>query len=103
MANSIQIKRESRLNFSDLLQIDGVTFWDLDNLPDYQIIGDEFYHFVQSGDRIDLLANRYYGNSALWWVIGWANNLELFPSQLNEGLILTIPSSSFVNRQLIGR
>ena len=28
------------------------------------------------GDRLDLIANRYYGDSTLWWIIAKANGLK---------------------------
>ena len=28
------------------------------------------------GDRLDLIANRYYGDSTLWWIISKANGLK---------------------------
>ena len=30
------------------------------------------------GDRLDLLANRYYGNAELWWIIAQANGIKGF-------------------------
>ena len=27
------------------------------------------------GDRLDLLASRFYGDSSLWWIIGGSNGL----------------------------
>ena len=32
------------------------------------------YIITTIGDRLDLLAYRYYGDSTLWWVISMANN-----------------------------
>jgi len=38
------------------------------NITDIYIVG-------QVGDRLDLLANKYYGDVTLWWIIARANNL----------------------------
>jgi phage tail protein X len=46
-----------------------------------------------ANDRIDLLANSFYGNSEQWWVIADANPNILFWDQLPAGLILRIPSA----------
>ena len=35
----------------------------------------DIYIISNSGDRLDLLANRYYGDQTLWWIIATANNL----------------------------
>lgn len=102
MAQDLKIKRDSRLRFSDYIIIDGYTFWDLNNLSEYQVIGDELRHYVQANDRIDLLAYKYYRSSNLWWIIAWANNLDILPTQLNEGDELLIPSPTYVNTFVLG-
>lgn len=33
----------------------------------------DVYVFVSGGDRYDLLASSYYGDSSLWWIISTAN------------------------------
>tara|TARA_Y100000004_G_scaffold2463_1_gene2999 strand:+ start:2891 stop:3193 length:303 start_codon:yes stop_codon:yes gene_type:complete len=35
----------------------------------------DIYIITRSGDRLDLLANKYYGDQTLWWIIAIANNL----------------------------
>ena len=30
------------------------------------------------GDRLDILANEYYGDSSLWWIIAQANSIKGF-------------------------
>jgi hypothetical protein len=32
------------------------------------------YLYSEEGDRFDILAQQYYGDSSLWWVISSANN-----------------------------
>mgnify|MGYP000400759035 FL=1 len=34
----------------------------------------DIYVYTTIGDRFDTLAQQYYGNSSLWWVISCANN-----------------------------
>lgn len=41
--------------------------------------------------RPDLIANKYYGDARLYWVILGANNLRE-KSQLTQGLLIRIPS-----------
>ena len=36
------------------------------------------YIITQSGDRLDLLAYRFYGDVSLWWYIARANNVFTF-------------------------
>jgi len=42
----------------------------------------DIYIITRSGDRLDLLANKYYGDQTLWWIIAVANNFG------GSGLIL---------------
>ena len=35
----------------------------------------DLYFIAQEGDRCDNLANRFYGDSTLWWFIAQTNNL----------------------------
>ena len=45
------------------------------------------------GDRLDLLANKYYGDTSLWWIIAVANNINDASFYVTEGLQLRIPSN----------
>ena len=44
-------------------------------------------------DRLDLLANHYYNNPAMWWVIAIANNLIDIDLKLQPGTQLRIPTN----------
>ena len=52
---------------------------------------DDFFYTVKYGDRIDLLAYRFYGSPDLWWVIADYNDLR-FPLVLEVGTVLRCPS-----------
>ena len=43
------------------------------------------------GDRFDLLAEKYYGDAALWWYLAKANDLKL--NSIPSNSIIRIPSS----------
>ena len=49
----------------------------------------EFDHYIITtiGDRLDLLAYRYYKDSTLWWVISMANN------NVTKGLLYPEPGT----------
>lgn len=98
---SIDIKNSSRLRFADLLSIDGMEFWDTLMLPLPESSQDDVTHIVMQGDRIDLIADRYYQDSGLWWVIAWANNLEILPTDMKENMRLRIPSKNYVISELL--
>ena len=39
-------------------------------------------------------------NPALWWVIAWANALEVLPTALVDGDVLVVPSPNYVSTKL---
>ena len=51
----------------------------------------DLYVITQDGDRFDLLANQYYGDSSLWWYIAQANHLNSM--NIEPGTSLRIPAS----------
>jgi hypothetical protein len=93
---SVDIAKRSRLQFYDLLSVDGVEFWELSDLPDIPVQTDDLVHEVIATDRIDTIAGRYYGDPVLWWVVALANGMELVPADLNEGARLRIPAPRYV-------
>lgn len=97
---AINLVIHSRLRFSRLLLVDGVEFWDLWSAPTIPVQNDDLQYTVQSGDRIDLLANRFYSDPVLWWVIASANSLDLMPSDLISNATLRIPSPRYVLNDL---
>jgi hypothetical protein len=57
------------------------------NITDIYIVG-------QAGDRIDLLANKYYGDVTLWWIIARANNLGKGDLVVPLGKQIRIPTNT---------
>tara|TARA_E500000305_G_scaffold74069_1_gene59837 strand:+ start:199 stop:468 length:270 start_codon:yes stop_codon:yes gene_type:complete len=49
------------------------------------------YFISQQGDRCDSLANRFYGDSTLWWFIAKVNNLTT--NNIPAGTSLRIPTT----------
>ena len=52
---------------------------------------DDMYFIAQEGDRCDNLANRFYGDSTLWWFIARVNHLKTM--NIPAGTSLRIPVS----------
>jgi nucleoid-associated protein YgaU len=51
-----------------------------------------FQYTVTSGDRLDLLAQKFYQSPRSWWLICDANPDLMYPDDLLEpGRVLTIP------------
>jgi len=52
------------------------------------------YIITGASDRLDLIANDFYGDSTLWWIIAMVNDLEgdsMFPP---TGIQLRIPANA---------
>lgn len=61
--------------------------------PKIKPTDNDFYIISEATDRLDLLANKYYGDKSLWWVIAVANNLNDASLYIGEGVQLRIPSN----------
>jgi|TARA_B100000902_G_scaffold398794_1_gene466911 hypothetical protein len=55
---------------------------------------DDILHIVVVGERLDLLAFRYYNDSGLWWIISRANGLDPSIISPEVGLELKIPQNT---------
>ena len=61
--------------------------------PNIPLPDDDLYIMTEMGDRLDTLANQFYKDSTLWWVIASANNIHNAVFGLKEGTILRIPAN----------
>ena len=53
----------------------------------------DLYVISESRDRLDILANKYYNDKGLWWIIAVANNLNDASLSIKPGLQLRIPTN----------
>ena len=62
--------------------------------PEIPFSIDDLYIVTTTGDRLDLLANQFYGDVRLWWIITSANMnvIRRDSFSLNAGLELRIPT-----------
>lgn len=56
--------------------------------PEVPLSENDIYVYTTQGDRFDTLAQTYYGDSSLWWVISIAN------TDINNQSSLNIPVGS---------
>lgn len=77
----------------------GSQFYSNNIYPDIPLSNNDNYVITVLGDRLDLLAFDFYGNTSFWWVIASANALPGDSLYLTPGMQLRIPSdlSSIVN------
>lgn len=52
----------------------------------------DIYVYTTMGDRLDILANQYYKNPTLWWIISCANNIKQDSLFITPGTQLRIPT-----------
>ena len=71
----------------------GRTIYQTVKYPEIPLNPNDIYVIANKGDRYDILANQYYSDSSLWWVISTANNNVTQNSlYLPEGVQLRIPA-----------
>ena len=60
--------------------------------PNVKPSDSDFYIISEAGDRLDLLAKKYYDDTTKWWIIAIANNLNDGNFYVKEGKQLRIPT-----------
>jgi len=60
----------------------GTPYYKTTLYPTIPLSENDIYIITDSGDRLDLLANQFYNDFELWWIISIAN-----PNKINMGSI----------------
>lgn len=81
----------SRYDNTKIIEVDGKRVKKTTLYENVPKTNDDIYVMTQYGDRLDLLAHQFYGDSSLWWFIAKANNLKF--NTVEIGTTLRIPSS----------
>jgi len=63
--------------------------------PEIEPTENDTYITGQVGDRLDLLASKYYLDSTLWWIIARANNIGYGSLSVTIGKQIRIPANHF--------
>lgn len=97
----VTISKNSILNLTELLDFQGVLFWDQVDFPEIPLADDDTYIQLtqKQAHRVDLIAYDFYGDSELMWAIMLANNVD-YPNQLVEGAVVRIPALATINNLL---
>ena len=61
-------------------------------LPNVDATDSDIVVITIQGDRLDLLANEYYQDPSMWWVIALKNDMTEVDISMKEGIVLRIPS-----------
>ena len=76
-------------------KINGKLVYRTSRYPEVPLSINDVYVYTTQGDRFDTLAQQYYSDSSLWWVISIANTDKVNQSTIviPEGLQIRIPST----------
>jgi hypothetical protein len=72
---------------------DGVRIYNQVYYPEIESQNDDYFIITSSQDRFDLIANDFWGNEKLWWVLPIINNLECDSMYPPVGFQLFIPKN----------
>ena len=61
-------------------------------LPNVDATDSDIVVITIQGDGLDLLANEYYQDPSMWWVIALKNDMTEVDISMKEGIVLRIPS-----------
>ena len=72
-------------------KIQGKTVYRTSRYPEVPLSENDVYVITTQGDRFDTLAQQYYNDSSLWWVISIANT-----GNAGAGTLPVLPQNSLV-------
>jgi phage tail protein X len=73
------------------IKIDGNLVYQTSRYPEIQLSENDIYVYTTQGDRFDILAQQYYKDSSLWWVISIANT-----GNAGAGTLTGLPQNTLV-------
>ena len=87
--NSISITNNENPNVANI----GARYYVTNSYPEIPLKANDVYAITEFGDRLDILANLFYGDSSLYWVIASANaeNMTFDSLSIPIGTQLRIP------------
>lgn len=102
MASVVKLQSTSYLNFSNIFEYDGETFFDTPDFPEIEPTANDIIIDIDDKylGRLDLLSYDYYQTAELWWIIALANNLENLPADMYLGMKIRIPDINSVRAYL---
>jgi len=84
MASRYENNEEQKLN-------DGRRVYRSKIYPNIPKKNNDIHIVTQEGDRLDALANQFYSDSSLWWIIATANNIHDASFAVSPGTTLRVP------------
>ena len=81
-------------NIPIINSVTGKQIYATSRYPEIPLSENDIYVYTTQGDRYDLLALNFYGDSSLWWIIASANpNIDLMTLAIPEGVQIRIPGN----------
>jgi hypothetical protein len=96
----VSVKRLSGIDIVNPVEIRWLETFDA---PVLEARNGDIDYIIESTDRIDRLANRFYNDTTLWWVIALRNAIDEPAVGLHSGEQIVIPSPAWVKTSLSGR
>lgn len=77
------------------IKINGILVYKTSRYPEVPLSENDIYVYTSQGDRFDTLAQQFYKDSSLWWIISIANTDKLNQNALviPPGLQIRIPAN----------
>lgn len=72
---------------------DGVEYINNPIYPEIPLSDQDYYVISTGGDRYDTLAQQFYSDHTLWWIIAMANTSERASLIVEPGVQLRIPAN----------
>ncbi len=88
----------NRYQDTPIIIIDNKECYQTTRYPEIPLSDNDIYVYSSQGDRFDILANQYYGDQTLWWIISIANTAVAgtsLPSDLPQNSLI-IPEGTQV-------
>ena len=95
----------NRYQFIPIITIDNKPVYQTTKYPEVPLSDNDIYVYTVQGDRFDTLAQQYYEDQSLWWIISIANTAVAgtslpadFPQDslvIPEGNQIRIPSEPY--------
>lgn len=86
----------NRYQYIPTVKLDNIKCYQTTKYPEVPLSENDTYVYTVDGDRFDTLANQYYGDQSLWWIISIANTAiagTSLPMDLPQNSLL-IPEGS---------
>ena len=92
----------SRLEFIEQYRENSKRYFKYIKYPNIPLSINDIYAVTVEGDRLDLIANQFYNDVDLWWIITTANPdiIRRDSFNLKPGLEIRIPDPNRVNNIL---